>query len=157
MWWYLRHQYGICQKGMQPLLSSSMGKTLYFQPKIDAYCDMWCKIFVKCIMGKCEARKLQGYWILYQKGEWLQISHSKNKQLERETYVSREGEEKLALIDKMVKLDEFLHSLKLKLEDFTHHWFNVQPISEVYNELVSKLDNHTIVKVLDFSENYKCL
>lgn len=64
---------------------------------------------------------------------------------------------KMALIDKMVKLDEFLHSLKLKLEDFTHHWFNVQPISEVYNELVSKLDNHTIVKVLDFSENYKCL
>ena len=28
---------------------------------------------------------------------------------------------KMALIDKMVKLDEFLHSLKLKLEDFTHH------------------------------------
>ena len=31
---------------------------------------------------------------MYQKGEWLQISHSKNKQLERETYVSKEGEEK---------------------------------------------------------------
>ena len=69
----------------------------------------------------------------------------------------RKEKKKMALIDKMVKFDEFLHSLKLKLEDFTHHWFNVQPISEVYNELVSKLDNHTIVKVLDFSENYKCL
>ena len=50
-------------------------------------------------------------------------SHTvKVKQFQRVTYMHRGKEKiKMALIDKMVKLDEFLHSLKLKLEDFTGH------------------------------------
>ena len=131
-----------------------------------AICDVKS---LKCIMGKCEDCKA------FAKIDELNLeslkccnniktgndckSHTvKVRQFEHVTYMHQGKEKKkMALVDKMVKLDELVHLLKLKLNDFPHHQFNVQHTSEVYDELVSNLDEHTIVKVHDFSENYTCL
>ena len=61
---------------------------------------------------------------------------------------------KMALVEKLVKIDELMHLLKFKLEDFPRHRFNVQHTSKAYDELMFNLDYHNIVKVHCFSENY---
>lgn len=60
----------------------------------------------------------------------------------------------MTLFDKMVKLGEFVDSLKLKLKYFPHHRCNAHHTSEAYDELVSNLDNQSIVKKHEFSEKY---
>ena len=61
---------------------------------------------------------------------------------------------KMALVEKLVKIDELMHLLKFKLKDFPRHRFNVQHTSKAYDELMFNLDYHNIVKVRCFSENY---
>ena len=132
-----------------------------------AICDVKS---LKCIMGKCEDCKafakidelklesLKCCNNCIKKGNDCKSHTVKVRQFEHVTYMHQGKEKKkMALVDKMVKLDALVHLLKLKLNDFPRHRFNVQHTSEVYDELVSNLDDHTIVKVHDFSENYTCL
>ena len=77
-----------------------------------------------------------------------------HRQFEHVTYMHQGNNKKMALFDKMVKLHELVHLLKLKLKDFPHHRCNAQQTSEVYDELVPNLDSHSIVQVHELLENY---
>ena len=125
---------------------------------------------LKCIMGKCEncktfakidelnLEKLKCCKDCFKKGNDCKSHTIKIRQFEHVTYMHQGKEKKkMALVDKMMKPDELVHLLKTKLMDFPRHRFNVQHTSEVYDELVSNLDDQTILKVHDFSENYTCL
>ena len=47
--------------------------------------------------------------------------------------------------------------LKNKLEQFPRHRFNVQQTAKTYDNLVANLNEHTILKIHNFSETYTCL
>ena len=57
----------------------------------------------------------------------------------------------------MLTPSELLDLLKNKLEQFPRHRFNVQQTAKTYDKLVANLNEHNILKIHDFSENYMCL
>ena len=80
------------------------------------------------------------------------------KQFERVSYIHKEQEKKnLQLVDKMLTPSELLDLLKNKPEQFPRHMFNVQQTAKTYDKLVPNLNEHNILKIHDFSENYVCL
>ena len=64
---------------------------------------------------------------------------------------------KLKLVDKMVTHAELVQLLKNQLEKFPAHRFNVQHTAKTYDNIIANLDEHSILKIRDFSENYTCL
>lgn len=56
-----------------------------------------------------------------------------------------------------MKLCEVVALLKLKLEKFPMHRFNVQHTAKTFDNLVNNLNKHSILKIHNFSENYTCL
>lgn len=109
-------------------------------------------------MGKCKVRKafnkidelklecLKCWKDGIKKANDCKFHAVKVRQFECVTHSSTE-EEKIALVDKMVKFDELC----------TINQFTIQHTSEVCDKLVYNLYGHTIVKVQDFSENSTCL
>ena len=82
----------------------------------------------------------------------------KVKQFERITYMHKGSEKKkLKLVDKMLTPIELVLLLKEKLNKFPMHRFNVQQTAKTYEKIISNLDEHSILKIHDFSENYTCL
>ena len=47
--------------------------------------------------------------------------------------------------------------LKNKLEKFPEHRFNVPNTTKTYDNIISNLDENSILKIHDISENYTCL
>ena len=103
-----------------PTCSSSMTKMPHCQQRrIDGCCDLWCK-YLKCIIGKCKDRKafnkidelklecLKCWKDGIKKANDCKFHAVKVRQFECVTHSSRE-EEKIALVDKMVKFDELVH------------------------------------------------
>jgi len=79
-------------------------------------------------------------------------------QFERVTYMYKGKEmKKLQLVDKMIKISELIALLKLQLQRFPMHRFNVQHTAETFDSLISNLNETSIIKIHDFSENYTCL
>ena len=65
---------------------------------------------------------------------------------------------KLALVDKLLPINEMLTLLKLGLKQFPRHRFNVEHTKSVTECVMSNLcDSTDIFKYQDFSENYTCL
>ena len=124
----------------------------------------------KCIMGRCADCKsfpkldnlitedLKCCKDCIKKGNDCKNHTVKVRQFERIVY-HHQGKEKkkIALLDKWLKIKDLVELLKSKLIDFPRHRFNVAHTSEIYDEIVSQLDDHTILKIHDFSENYTCL
>ena len=82
----------------------------------------------------------------------------KINQFERVTYIHKEKEKKkMKLQDKMMKLNELVALLNLKLEKFPMHRFNVQHTAKTFDNLINNLNENSIIKIHDFSENYTCL
>ena len=82
----------------------------------------------------------------------------KVRQFEKTIYLHQGKEKKkIALVDKYLTPIELVDLLKSKLSNFPRHRFNVKHTGEIYDEMVSNLDAHTVVKVHDFSQNYTCL
>ena len=74
-----------------------------------------CNAFTKIDKLKIESLKC----CIKKAAKRLQISHSKVSQFECVTYIHQGKEKKkIALVEKMVKLDELVHLLKLKLKAF---------------------------------------
>ena len=63
---------------------------------------------------------------------------------------------KLQFVDRYVTLKELVELLKSKLQVFTLHRYNVSYTSVTFDQLVSDLDESTIVKIQDFYENCTC-
>ena len=64
---------------------------------------------------------------------------------------------KLQPQDKMMKLNELVALIKLNLEKFPIHRFNVQHTAETFDKLVNNLNQNSILKIYNFSENYTCV
>ena len=80
------------------------------------------------------------------------------KQFERVTYMYKGKEKKkLKLQDKMMKLTELIALLKLQMQKFPMHRFNVKHTAETFENLINNLDDTRILKIHYFSENYTCL
>ena len=47
--------------------------------------------------------------------------------------------------------------LKEKSNKFPVHRFNVQQTAKAYDKIIANLNEHSILKIHDFSENYACL
>ena len=60
-------------------------------------------------------------------------------------------------MDRMLTPSELLDLLKIKLEQFHRHRFNVKQTAKTYDKLVANLNKHNILKIHDFSKNYICL
>ena len=127
-------------------------------------------ISFKCIMGRCKdcksfskienlkAENLKCSKDCIKKGCNCATHTVKVRQFERVIYMHKGKEKKkIALVDKYLTIDEVIDLLKSRLSDFFRHRFNVQHTAEIYDELVSSLDENTIIKIHDFSENYMCL
>ena len=52
---------------------------------------------------------------------------------------------------------DMLERLKLLLIKFPIHWFNVEHTKNQIDMLQMQLQENEIIKIQDFSENYKCL
>ena len=82
----------------------------------------------------------------------------KINQFECVTYIHKNKEkEKLKFLDKMMKRKELIDLLKVKLEKFAMHRFNVEQTAKTFDNLVNNLNVNSILKIHDFSENYTCL
>ena len=82
----------------------------------------------------------------------------KVNQFECVTYIHKDKEKKkLKLLDKMMKPKELIDLLRLKLEKFAIHRFNVEHTAKTFDNLVNNLNVNSILKIHDFSENYTCL
>ena len=79
-------------------------------------------------------------------------------QFDRVVY-NHKGKEKkkLKLVDKMITLSELVLLLKEKLNKFPVHRFNVQQTAKTYDKIIANLNEHSILKIHDFSESYACL
>ena len=75
----------------------------------------------------------------------------------RVTYIHKDEEKKLKLLDKMMKPKELIDLLKLKLKKFAMHKFNVKHTAKIFENLVNNLNVNSILKIHDFSENYTYL
>ena len=124
----------------------------------------------KCIMGRCKNCKsfpkldnlitadLKCCKDCIKKDNDCKTHTVKVRQFERVVYQHKGKEKKkMALVDKWLTAKELIELLKSKLIDFPRHRFNVAHTSEIYDEIVSQLDDETILKIHDFSENYTCL
>ena len=60
-------------------------------------------------------------------------------------------------MDKLLTPSALVDLLKNKLEQFPRHRFNVQQTAKTYDNLVANLNEHTILKIHNFSETYMCL
>ena len=125
---------------------------------------------LKCIVGRCEKCKqfpkidklglpsLKCSKDCIRKGKDCKDHTIKVRQFEQTTYVHKGTEKKkIALVDKFLTPEALVDLLKSKLANFPQHRFNVKHTGDVYDEMVSNLDDHTVIKVHDFSENYTCL
>ena len=82
----------------------------------------------------------------------------KVNQFECVTYIHKDKEKKkLKLLDKMMKPKELIDLLRLKLEKFAIHRFNVEHTAKTFDNLVNNLNVNSILKIHNFSENYTCL
>lgn len=111
-------------------------------PKLDSLNDLNLKCSKDCIKNNKDCK-----------------THTiKVRQFERIVY-QHQGKEKkkIALVDKWLTVQELIKLLKSKLVDFPRHRFNVQHTQEMYDRMVDQLDDNTILKIHDFSENYTCL
>ena len=52
---------------------------------------------------------------------------------------------------------ELVLLLKEKLNKFPVHRFKVQQTAKTYDKIIANLNEHSILKIHDFSENYACL
>ena len=57
----------------------------------------------------------------------------------------------------MITPSEQVLLLKEKLNKFSVHSFNVQQTAKTYDKIIANLNEHSILKIHDFSENYACL
>ena len=126
---------------------------------------------LKCLMGVCNGCKdlpkidelkmseLKCSKACFQKIDSDCHDHTvKVKQFERVKYIHKgEEKKKLELVDKMLTLEELVQLLKLKMEGFPQHRFNVQHTAKTYDQLVFNLNENNLLKIHDFSENYTCL
>ena len=79
-------------------------------------------------------------------------------QFQRVAYNHKRKEKKrLKLVDKMITPSDLVLLLKTKLNRFPVHRFNVQQIAKTYDKIISNLNEHSILKIHDFLENYACL
>ena len=82
----------------------------------------------------------------------------KVKQFERVSYTHKEKEKKkMQLVDKHVTPHQLTELLKTKMDKFLHHRFNVEQTAKTYEQIIANLNENTIFKIHDFSENYTCL
>ena len=82
----------------------------------------------------------------------------KVKQFERVSYTHKEKEKKkMQLVDKHVTPLQLTDLLKTKMEKFLHHRFSVEQTAKTYEQIIANLNESTIFKIHDFSENYTCL
>ena len=82
----------------------------------------------------------------------------KVNQFECVAYIHKDKEKKkLKLLDKMMKPKELIDLLRLKLEKFAIHRFNVEHTAKTFDNLVNNLNVNSILKIHNFSENYTCL
>ena len=79
-------------------------------------------------------------------------------QFQRVEYMHKgEQKKKLKLVDQMIKLTDLVTLFKTKMEKFPMHRFSVQNTAKTFDSLVDNLDENSILKIHDFSENYTCL
>ena len=64
---------------------------------------------------------------------------------------------KIALVDKEVTPADFASLFKEKLKGFPQHRYNVCHTSNTYDQVINGIDEKSIIKIQDFSENYACL
>ena len=64
---------------------------------------------------------------------------------------------KLKLLAKIITPSELVLLLKEKLNEFPVHKFNVQQTAKTYGKITANLNEHSILKINDFLENYACL
>ena len=82
----------------------------------------------------------------------------KVNQFERVAYIHKDKEKKkLKLLDKMMKPKDLIDLLKLKLEKFAMHRFNVEHTVKTFDHLVNNLNVNFILKIHYFSKNYTYL
>lgn len=80
------------------------------------------------------------------------------KQFERVAYIYKGKEKKkLQLVDKAMKLSEIVNLLKIKMQHFPKHRFNVELTAKTYDNVLNNLTENMLFKIHDFSENYTCL
>ena len=128
------------------------------------------KKFIQCIVRVCSTCKT------FPKIDTLAISslkcskscYKENKdctkhtikvcQFQRVVYNHKRKEKKrLKLVDKMITPSDLVLLLKTKLNRFPIHRFNVQQTAKTYHKIISNLNEHCILKIHDFLENYACL
>ena len=132
-----------------------------------ALCD---KNFIKCIMGVCSTCKtfpeidtlaissLKCSKSCYKENKDCTKHTIKVYQFQRVVYNHKRKEKKrLKLVDKMITPSDLVLLLKTKLNRFPVHRFNVQQIAKTYDKIISNLNEHSILKIHDFLENYACL
>ena len=79
-------------------------------------------------------------------------------QFERVVYNHKWKEKKkLKLVNKMKTPSELVLLLKENLNKFPIHRFNFQQTAKTYDKIIANLNEHSILKIHDFSENYACL
>ena len=81
----------------------------------------------------------------------------KVNQFEHVTYIHEDKEKKkLKMLDKMMK-PKLIDLVKLKLEKFAMHRFNVEHTVKTFDHLVNNLNVNFILKIHYFSKNYTYL
>ena len=129
---------------------------------------------IQCIFGQCE--KCKGYPQLDVTMEAMkQFKCSKEctkknidcfdkkhtirvLQYERITYQHKgKDKKKIELVDKQLQFDVIIETLRGKMKDFPRHRFNIDHTKQVWEQLEENLDEATLAKVQDFSENYTCV
>ena len=65
--------------------------------------------------------------------------------------------QKLKLVDNMLTTSQLVELLKKQLRKFALHRSNVQQTTKTYDNILANLDQYSILKTHDFSENYTCL
>ena len=120
-----------------------------------------------CLLRKCQTcgpNKLNNFDIKYcslkcsESGSDCSLHCVKFLQYEQTEY-TRKGvvKKKVGLVDKHIPVSEILDHLKLMLVKFALHRFNVQHTKDQMDLLQAHWKEDEIIKVQDFSENYKCL
>ena len=79
----------------------------------------------------------------------------KVNQFQRVTYIHKDKEKKKLKL--LVKPKKLIDLIKLKLEKFALHRFNVKYTAKTFDNLVNNLNVNSIHKIHNFSKNYTCL
>ena len=132
-----------------------------------------CKKDIKCLTGNCEnckdfekIKNLMSQNSFYCSDDCkkknincTEIKHKVTiKQFERISYEHKGKEKKkISLVDKTVTQNELVDVFMAKMRGFPRHRFNIEHTKSVYDDLVGYLTEDSILKVMDFSQNYTCL